>query len=53
MEHLRRTGRLADLRFILERIDDLDETFILWNDEVVMVTPDIRLNRPQTHLAAR
>jgi 2-phosphosulfolactate phosphatase len=45
VDYLRRTGQLADLRFILDRIDDLDETFIFRNDEVVMVTPDVRLSR--------
>jgi 2-phosphosulfolactate phosphatase len=35
--YLRRTRQLADLHFILERIDDLDETFTLRNDEVVPI----------------
>src|SRR5262245_30529412 len=43
VEYLRKTGQLADLRFILDRIDDLDETFILRNDEVVAVSADVRL----------
>jgi 2-phosphosulfolactate phosphatase len=51
VEYLRRTGQLADLRFILDRIDDLDETFILHNNEVVLVSPDVRLNRPLHHSA--
>jgi len=45
VEYLRRTGQLADLLFILDRIDDLDETFILRNDQVVAVSPDVRLTR--------
>ncbi|MCU1338087.1 MAG: Phosphosulfolactate phosphohydrolase -like protein [Bryobacterales bacterium] len=40
VDYLRRTLQLADLRFILERIDDLEETFILQNDEVVMIAPE-------------
>jgi 2-phosphosulfolactate phosphatase len=44
VDYLRRTGQLADLRFILERIDDLAETFIVQNGEVVMVRPAPRLN---------
>jgi len=52
VEYLRRTHQLADLRFILDRIDDLDETFILRNDEVVMVTPDVRLSRPPDRVPA-
>jgi len=52
VEYLRRTGQLADLRFILDRIDDLDETFILRNDEVVMVTPDVRLRQQPDRVAA-
>jgi 2-phosphosulfolactate phosphatase len=40
IEYLRRTGQLADLHFILERVDDLDQTFILRNDEIVAVRPD-------------
>ena len=52
VEYLRRTGQLADLRFILDRIDDLDETFILRNDEVVMVTPDVRLRQHPDRVAA-
>jgi len=51
VEYLQRTGQMADLRFILERIDDLDETFILQNDQVVMVTPDVSLNCQPDHLA--
>src|SRR5262249_44151120 len=46
VEFLRRTGQLADLRFILDRIDDLDETFCLQIDQVVTVSPGVRLNRP-------
>src|SRR5882724_7297849 len=46
VEYLRKSGQLADLRFILERIDDLDETFILRNDEVVTVAPGVRLKQP-------
>jgi 2-phosphosulfolactate phosphatase len=34
--YLRKTHQLADLRFILKHIDDLDETFTLHNDKVVM-----------------
>jgi 2-phosphosulfolactate phosphatase len=52
VDYLRRTGQLADLRFILERIDDLDETFIVQNGEVVMVTPDSRLIRELDPMAA-
>jgi len=53
VEYLRRTGQVADLRFILEKIDDLAETFILQNDQVVMVTPDVRLNRQLDHIATQ
>ncbi len=35
-EYLKRTGQMKDLHFILDKIDDLDQTFILQNDEVVM-----------------
>jgi 2-phosphosulfolactate phosphatase len=52
VDYLRRTGQLADLRFILERIDDLDETFVVQNGEVVMVTSDSRLNREPKLMAA-
>jgi 2-phosphosulfolactate phosphatase len=52
VDYLRRSGQLADLRFILERIDDLDETFILRNDQVVTVAPGMRLTQPQ-HMSAR
>ena len=33
--YLRRTGQLADLDFILDRVDDLNDAFILQNDEVI------------------
>ena len=45
VDYLKRTRQLADLRFIVERIDDLDQTFIVQNGEVVMVTPNSRLKR--------
>ena len=51
VDYLRRTGQLADLHFILERIDDIDDTFILRNHEVVRITPDARLN-PQPEYRA-
>jgi 2-phosphosulfolactate phosphatase len=38
--YLKRTGQIADLHFILEKIDDLDEIFILRNHEVIAVTPE-------------
>ena len=41
---------LAEL--ILERIDDLDETFILRNDEVVTIAPGVRLTQP-AHTTSR
>ncbi len=50
VEYLRRSGQLADLRFILERIDDLDETFILRNNEVITVAPGLPLKQPE-HIA--
>ena len=50
--YLRRTGQLADLRFILERIDDIAETFMVQDGEVVMVRPDPCLNREPGPMAA-
>lgn len=50
--YLRRTGQLADLRFILERIDDIAETFMVQDGEVVMVRPDPGLNREPSPMAA-
>jgi 2-phosphosulfolactate phosphatase len=50
--YLKATGQMDDLRFILERIDDIDDTFILRNQEVVRITPDVRLNRQSEYLAA-
>jgi 2-phosphosulfolactate phosphatase len=35
VDYLTRTGQSSDLRFILERIDDLDSTFFLHKDEIV------------------
>ena len=52
VDYLRRTGQLADLRFILERIDDLAETFIVQNGEVVMVKPAPSLIRQPGPMAA-
>jgi 2-phosphosulfolactate phosphatase len=51
VDYLRRTGQLADLHFILERIDDIDDTFILRDQQVVRITPDVRLNRQPEYLA--
>jgi 2-phosphosulfolactate phosphatase len=39
VEYLKRTGQLADLDFILNRINDLDEIFVLERGEVVMRIP--------------
>lgn len=36
--YLRKTNQLADLDFILDKIDDLEETFILQNEEVVLAS---------------
>ena len=52
VDYLKRTGQLADLRFILERIDDLAETFIVQNGEVAMVRTAPRLNRGTGPMAA-
>ena len=52
VDYLRRTGQLADLRFILRRIDDIAETFIVQDGEVVMVRPDPCLKRELGPLAA-
>lgn len=35
-EYLRRTGQLADLKFIFRHVDDLDAAFVLRDGEVVM-----------------
>jgi 2-phosphosulfolactate phosphatase len=35
VDYLTRTGQASDLQFILDRIDDLDSTFFLHNDEIV------------------
>jgi 2-phosphosulfolactate phosphatase len=51
VEHLRATGNLEDLRFILEKIDDIDDTFMLRDQEVVRITPDVHLNRQLQYLA--
>jgi len=37
--YLKRTGQLADLDFIISRVDDLDKVFILRGGEVVLKTP--------------
>ena len=34
--YLRRSGQFADLRFVLDHVDDLDALFVLRNGEVVM-----------------
>jgi 2-phosphosulfolactate phosphatase len=47
VDYLRRTGQLADLYFILEHVDDIDDTFVVRYQEVLKITPDMRLN-PQT-----
>jgi 2-phosphosulfolactate phosphatase len=52
VDYLRRTGQLADLRFILERIDDLAETFIVQTGEVVKVKLAPRLNLELGPMAA-
>jgi 2-phosphosulfolactate phosphatase len=36
--YLRKTDQLADLDFILDKIDDLEETFILQNEEIVLAS---------------
>jgi 2-phosphosulfolactate phosphatase len=51
-DYLRRTCQLRDLRFILNRIDDLDETFVLLNGEIVMVNPEARLSEQPDRIAA-
>lgn len=38
-DYLKRTGQLADLDFILNRINDLEEIFVLERGEVVMKMP--------------
>ena len=35
VDYLRRSGQLADIDFILDRVDDLDDVFVLWNGEVM------------------
>ena len=52
VDYLKRTGQFADLRFILERIDDLDETFMLPNEEVVMIAPDVPAHQNAGRAAA-
>lgn len=37
IDYLRRTGQMADLDFILEKIDDLDDVFMLIKDQVMAV----------------
>jgi len=39
VDYLRRTGQLADLDFILNRVDDLDAAFVLQGGEIVMRMP--------------
>jgi hypothetical protein len=39
VDYLKRTGQLADLDFIIGRVNDLDRVFILRGGEVVMKTP--------------
>jgi 2-phosphosulfolactate phosphatase len=41
-EYLRRSGQLHDLDFILEHVDDLDETFVVEGDELVQATRSAR-----------
>lgn len=50
IDHLRATGQFKDLCFILEKVDDIDDTFILRDQEVVRITPDVRLNRQPEYL---
>jgi 2-phosphosulfolactate phosphatase len=42
VDYLRRTGQLADLDFILNRVNDLDEVFVLERGEVIMKGPTPR-----------
>jgi hypothetical protein len=44
--YLRRTGQLADLKFILEHVNDLEALFMLNNGEVIMNSeaPGVRLH---------
>lgn len=41
VDYLRRSNQEDDLRFILGRIDDLHDTFIIRNDPVAMVAPEV------------
>ena len=41
VNYLRRSNQEDDLRFILERIDDLYDAFILRNGQVAMVAPEV------------
>jgi len=41
VSYLRRSNQEDDLRFILERIDDLDDAFILRNGQVSMVASEV------------
>lgn len=39
VDYLKRSGQLADLNFIISRVNDLDKVFILRGGEVVLKTP--------------
>lgn len=53
IDYLRKTGQLADLRFILDRIDDLNATFVLKDEEVIgQKSSRITLTQPPATAAA-
>lgn len=52
VDYLTRTGQLSDLHFILERVDDVDETFTLQNGEVVAAAAHAHRERQPARLAA-
>ena len=52
VDYLARTGQLSDLRFILERIDDLDQTFTLKGPKVVAAAPHVYGKKQPACLAA-
>jgi len=41
VDYLRRTGQIADLQFILEKVDDLDLALTLRDGEIVTATPAV------------
>ena len=51
IDYLTKTGQLADLHFILGTIDDLDETFLLQNGEIVMAPREVLSSEPDRVVA--